>query len=391
MLLRAEIPRGILVALFVGFPWYGSMFARHGGIGGAFWDRFIIHDHFKRLASGVHQIDTGSFEHFIKWLGYGLFPWGGFVPAIIARAMQPSAIAPKSDQDRARLMLFLWFATAFSLFTLSSTKFHHYIFPAVPALAMLAALVIDDLLERRINVRAWWPLWIGAAAITVLVGFDLAIDPQHLKNLFTYKYDREWGTSQWNDILIPPIRTVVLVGGVGMLLFAFAKKRAALVAGITVLAVNGVAFAAWTLNVYMPTISPTWSQQGLWATYYERCTQVEPPRGTHPMKTGRYCEESAIAYELNWRGETYYTMNEVLPVADDEDWDYFMEGNGDRCFYAIMERSRLGGFRNALPAPQRASVRVEHDDNIKFILASANCTPPEGEGSAEATEAAEAP
>ncbi|MCA9566159.1 MAG: hypothetical protein KC561_21835, partial [Myxococcales bacterium] len=124
LLKRVELFRGVLVALFVGMPWYGAVLARHGGINGPFWQRFIIHDHFKRLASGVHQIDTGSFEHFIKWLGYGLFPWGAFVPGIFVRAFSGESTGSRSDAERAKTLLFIWFVIAFSLFTLSSTKFH---------------------------------------------------------------------------------------------------------------------------------------------------------------------------------------------------------------------------------------------------------------------------
>ena len=113
----------------------------------------------------------------------------------------------------------------------------------------------------------------------------------------------------------------------------------------------------WALNVYMPAISSTWSQQGLWDTYYALCTPIEPPPGAHPQKYDRYCEESAIAYKLNWRGETYYTMNEVLPIRDDEEWDYFVEMNDGRCFYGIMEQSRVASFRNAVPAEQRTPSR----------------------------------
>jgi 4-amino-4-deoxy-L-arabinose transferase-like glycosyltransferase len=370
---RVELFRGVLLALAVGFPWYGAMFARHGGIGGAFWDRFIIHDHFKRLSSGVHQTDSGSFEHFIKWLGYGLFPWGSFIPAILARAMAGTATGARTDQQRARTFLFLWFATAFTLFTLSSTKFHHYIFPVVPAVALLAALFIDDVLEKRISHETFLPLYVASAALFGMVAYDLANEPQHLKNMFTYRYDREWPSDDWNPHFLPALRIMVGVSGIGFLLFAFQRFQKVAAAGLVVMALTGLGFATWTLNVYMPVVARSWSQGNLWQAYYDRCTLIEPPPGTSWIKADRYCLESAISYKLNWRGETFYTQNDVLPIRDDDEWNYFIEQNGDRCFYAIMEHSRVGGFRNALPSAQRASVQVVHDENIKFALVSANC------------------
>ncbi len=387
LLARAEIPRGVLLALCVGFPWYGAMFARHGGIGGPFWNRFIIHDHFKRLSSGVHQTDSGSFEHFIKWLGYGLFPWGAFIPGVLARAMSGDATGTQTDAQRARHFLFIWFCIAFTLFTLSSTKFHHYIFPVVPAVAMLAATFLDDVLECRVKPATWWPLWLASIALFALVGYDLANDAQHLKNMFTYRYDREW-PAEWTPAMLPALRAFVAVGAVGMVLVGLQRIPRAVAAGVVVLALNGVGLAVWTLNVYMPIVAESWSQKGLWDAYYERCTRIEPPPGTSWIKADRYCMESAISYKLNWRGETFYTQNEVLPIRDDDEWRYFLDVNGDRCFYAIMEHSRIGAFRNALPAPQRPSVQTVFDGNIKFALVSANC-PPESEPAAPAERTAE--
>jgi 4-amino-4-deoxy-L-arabinose transferase-like glycosyltransferase len=391
LLKRVELGRGIIVTILVGMPWYGAVFARHDGIGGAWWNGFIIHDHFKRLASGVHQIDTGSFEHFVKWLAYGLFPWGSFVPAIIARALNGQAGDQRTDKDRARLFLFIWFAIAFTLFTLSSTKFHHYIFPAVPALAMLVALLLNDLHDGKISFQTWWPLWVAAAAVFILVGFDLMNDPQHLKNMFTYKYDRRWDHDAWDPEFKSALRVFFGVSAVGMLLLIRSRVKPMVTAGIGILLLNGLVMTAWALNVYMPSISSTWSQKGVWDTYYELCTPGDPPPGTHPMKADRYCVDSIITYKLVWRGETFYSMNEVIPIREDSDWNYFREHNGDRCYYALMERARVSAFRNAVPADQRDSVVEEHHDNIKFMLLSINCrSEEEVEALREAERAAEA-
>ena len=372
-LMRAEIPRGILVALFVGFPWYGAMFARHGGIGGSFWDRFIIHDHFKRLSEGVHQIDTGSFEHFIKWLGYGLFPWGSFLPAVIARTLSPEPDNEQRDQQRARWMLLVWFGVAYALFTLSSTKFHHYIFPAVPPIAILAALFVDDLLEGRLSKRLHWPLLASAFALFAVIGFDLLADPQHLKNLFTYRYDRLWNAAEWNPGFRMAMGSFYALFAVALLMMAIPGRRKVVFAGTILLCLTALASAGWTLNGYMATISPSWSQAGLWDAYYAQCTPTDPPPGAHPMK--RYCKEPAISYKLNWRGETYYTQNEIVPLADTEQVKYFVEHNDARCFYAIMERGRATAFRNDLPVGQRETVHEAYTGNNKFILLSANCKP----------------
>ena len=42
----------------------------------------------------------------------------------------------------------VWFLVEFSTVSLVNTKFHHYILPALPALAILAGLFLDELLTR---------------------------------------------------------------------------------------------------------------------------------------------------------------------------------------------------------------------------------------------------
>lgn len=394
LLKDAMLVRGIALAIVVGFPWYGAMFARHGGIGGAFWDRFIIHDHFKRLASGVHQTDTGSFEHFIRWLGYGLFPWGSLVPAAFVTSFRTESKSELQSERHARIFIFLWFIISFTLFTQASTKFHHYIFPAVPALAMLAALVIHDRITGRISDGLWVVLTLSALALCLAVGFDLVFEPQNFKNLFTYRYDRKWADEIWDPEFQKVVRIFVLLA-FACILGLLARMKTVRNVAIGGLGVVSFSFCTWLLSVYMPTIGHTWSQQGLWDAYFRDCTRVEGPPGTHPSK--KICEEPAIAYRLQWRGETFYSHNEVVPLGDDDDWDYFVNANEGRCFYGIAEHGSIASIRRKLPDGQGDTLEVmatddtlyelddlDHDayqeylnvigrSNIKFSMFRANC------------------
>src|SRR5678815_20077 len=51
-------------------------------------------------------------------------------------------------RNGASVMLVMWFVFAFALFSFMGTKFHHYIFPAVPPIAMLVGIVLDDMLGK---------------------------------------------------------------------------------------------------------------------------------------------------------------------------------------------------------------------------------------------------
>jgi 4-amino-4-deoxy-L-arabinose transferase-like glycosyltransferase len=145
-LLRMEIPSGSLIVLTVALPWFVAMYARHGQ---PFTDRLIFHDMFKRAFTHVHDTNEGddvSFRYYLWQLGYATFPWTGLVPAgLIYWLRRREEGDPKSD---ASVFLVMWFIFAFGLFSLMLTKFHHYILPAVPPVAMLTGVLLDALLRR---------------------------------------------------------------------------------------------------------------------------------------------------------------------------------------------------------------------------------------------------
>lgn len=262
-----------------------------------------------------------------------------------------------------------WATISFTLFTLSSTKFHHYIFPAVPALAMLVALVLDDALDREMPQPL--PLFLLAAGFVAMLAWDLVDDPQILKNLFTYKYDREWNNDAWDAEFRSALMLACVPALVGALLMLFPNRKVRLGAFVSVV-VSGVVLALFCLNVYMPRLSETWSQKGLWDYYYSVCKPTDGPPGGDSRKT--YCEQRVISYKLNWRGETYYSANEVIPIRDDDDFDHFLEQVGDDTFYGVMEYGRYRGeFQRRLPAQFKDKACVVYNRNQKFVLAKVPC------------------
>jgi 4-amino-4-deoxy-L-arabinose transferase-like glycosyltransferase len=143
---RLRVGMGILTIAVTGLPWYVAMYGR---LGPFFTDRLLIHDHINRLAQGVHG-DTGSIQYFLWQLGYGAFPWIGLFPLGFAAWMYLSPKeqdAESAGRERRTALLFsLWAAAAFTLFNAMITKFHHYIFPAVPPLSLLTGIVLARVL-----------------------------------------------------------------------------------------------------------------------------------------------------------------------------------------------------------------------------------------------------
>lgn len=392
VLRAAEIGRGVLLFIAVGFPWYMAMIIKHGK---PYVDRFFWHDHFNRLSTGVHQIDSGTFEHFIKWLGIGFFPWVGFVPLALLWTLRMK-VRNNGYRNQALLLFAVWAGFAFVLFTASSTKFHHYIFPAVPAMAVVTALFIRYLFrDGRWTLRF---ATLVAVVMVVAVGWDIKEDQQSLRSLMTYKYDRPlpehlpidadakvaansdktWAESYFfkhtSDFLQTILTTklfryenfipiILLLCCVMLGLFFVAKTR---MAGLVGLGLTASMLAAWSLSYYMPSLSPHWSQKYLFDAYYDTCTLMPETDyirdGFEPLvdKVGltfisehlrsepkRVCEEDILSWLITWRGETYYSYNELKPIGKKEQFLPYMETmNGGRKFYVITEKGKESTIRS---------------------------------------------
>jgi 4-amino-4-deoxy-L-arabinose transferase-like glycosyltransferase len=118
-----------------------------------FWFRLLIHDNFARLGSGVHTTTPGGdFTYFILQGGYAMFPWVAIIPGAVLAAGRLK-IRGASTADGAALVAVLWFVVSWALIGSSATKFHHYMFPMLPPLAILMGIFIDRLWEDGIDTH----------------------------------------------------------------------------------------------------------------------------------------------------------------------------------------------------------------------------------------------
>ena len=183
---------GSLVMFMVFGPWLlvMSLFEGVDEESKTFAYRFFIHDNINRLFAGVHTTTPGgSFTYFIEQGGFAIFPWVALVPGALAVASR-IRIRSTDLRDHVAFIAVVWVAFAFYLFSSSATKFHHYVFPLLPAVAVLVALFIDRLWEEGL-ARHGVPLMLGAA-LFVLVGKDLSANPKNFTDLFVYNYDRAY-------------------------------------------------------------------------------------------------------------------------------------------------------------------------------------------------------
>jgi 4-amino-4-deoxy-L-arabinose transferase-like glycosyltransferase len=385
---RLHLGAGALIVLVICAPWYGTMFAFDGrdDEGKTFFERFIIHDHFRRLALGVHTTTPGgTFTYFVEQIGFDCFPWVFAFPGA-ATVLARVRVRPQTARERAILFLLFWFLIGFAVFAFSATKFHHYALPVLAPLLFFCALWLEQLLAE--GLRAHAGVVFAGGLLYALVAHDLAMTPKHLTDMFVYNYDRPYPDKETDP---RQIFTVLFYAGAAIALSPWLfdriaqlwgllrslrsrERRAALRAAFRERA-RGAPLAAaeapqdrsvvaWSLIsvafafaifcgwFHWRRLSPHWTQRDLFWEYYHQSTPDEP----------------IGAYLMNWRGETFYSRNTVrqvgraAPAATLQD---FVNGPGTRK-WMLVEQARLGALRGALGT--NARLRVVESRNNKFVL-----------------------
>lgn len=234
---RMRLLKGVGLFAAITFPWYAVMIAfdQVDDEGRLFWVRFFLYDHFSRLGAGVHTTTPGgTFTYFIEQGGYALFPWVALLPGAMAVAAS-TRLRSKDTSHHLAVIAVLWLALTYTIIGSSATKFHHYVLPMLPPIAVLMALFVDRLWNEGVERHAL-SLLLGLP-LFALVGKDLAGNPKNFTDLFVYNYDRPYpfdlvqrplslalfgSRSLWTGDLF----AMALLGVGGYLLFdAFAGKE----------------------------------------------------------------------------------------------------------------------------------------------------------------------
>lgn len=255
---KLEIPRGILLVAMIAVPWHVAMWMRDG--------RRFIHEYFvihlwKRATSGVHG-DRGTFNYFMSQIGIGMWPWIALVPAAVAGVL--TKVDPRTREGRVRLLIGAWAITAVAFFSAVQTKFHHYIFPAIPALGILVAFWLDDLLSGKVG-RIGLACVTGAGIVLLLMR-DFMGEQKQLIELFIYRYDRPWPErAPWSIDLSDTILMFGMLFVVALLIMPRLRK-----AGIAMFGAFAVLWAYWAMNTYMGHAAKHWGMRDAVRTYYQQ-------------------------------------------------------------------------------------------------------------------------
>lgn len=378
---QLELPSAVLIFAAVALPWFVQMTVRHGP---GFLERLFIHDMYKRAFVHVHDTNAGddtSVRYYLWQLGYGLFPATGLV-GITALASHWGAREHKHRPQAMASFLLVWFWAGFAMFTLTLTKFHHYIIAVVPPLCLLSGPYLASTFEGfeprlLLRIRTWRDalrnradrndtlcvrvLWVSCAVlVTWFVGLDLFRSkapngPVRLINLVTYSYARPWPAhlSLTSALFVATLATMLAM------LFWVGPARIRWLGSVAFLSVC-LGVCAWTCNVYLPAIAPHWGQRDTIVEYYRR------RRGP---------EELLVSYQMNWKGENFYTGNRTPAfLTTGENFKRFIEeqrSNNHKVLFFVLEPSRIGYLKGDLGKVARLDVITDARLNNKFVLARA--------------------
>jgi hypothetical protein len=256
-----ELKRGLLLMIAVALPWHIAMFFR---VGPSFVNEYVFTHILNRASVGVDN-SPGTFEYYTSQLGHGMWLWAALLPAALGAAV----LRARHDtrEGRVRFLVTLWAIVAVGVFSLVQTKFHHYILPAIPPLALIVALFLDDLLARRDRLH---PIFAAlGAGIALLVCRDLMYEPERWIEMFVFRYDRPWPTAE--PYAVDPSDGVLALGLAGALGLAVLATRFVRI-GVALTGAAGLAVCVWALQVYMPHAGTHWGMREAARTYYAQRT-----------------------------------------------------------------------------------------------------------------------
>jgi len=140
---------GLLAFLAVAVPWYGLVWLKNGP---NFVATFWLNHNLARFLTSLHH-HAQPFWYYVPVLLIGFFPWIFFLFSSGARLIRNRASAVSLHREEA--FLWIWFLVPFLFFSASNSKLAGYILPALPPLAVLAAMEWERLLLDDVTARRW--------------------------------------------------------------------------------------------------------------------------------------------------------------------------------------------------------------------------------------------
>ncbi len=222
---------------------------------------------------------------------------------------------------------------------------------------MLLGLAMDSVWD---DVRAAVPSLVAGVVLFAVTTKDLVQRPRHWLDLFTYNHDRPYptelvtkpvvaGAPAWLTLGAALTLASILVCG-ALVLAARSASAERLVRAPAFFALGLAFFLSW---VHWPQLGRHWTQRELVDRYFAERQPTEP----------------LAAFFMNWKGETFYSRNEVTQVsARDPRGEVSLIVSTHPRSWFLVEQHRVEVLRSVLP-PGARLVPVDTEQTNKFVLA----------------------
>jgi len=149
----------------IALPWYVICALRNP----TFLKTFILQHNFERYLTPMFQ-HRQPFWFFVLMVLLGLFPWTPLLAWSAADGLrQVRQVAFRDWRDGVGVYLACWGLFPLLFFSASESKLPGYVLPAMPPLALLAAMALSN--ERGDEAKGWWRiasvgvLWVATATL----------------------------------------------------------------------------------------------------------------------------------------------------------------------------------------------------------------------------------
>jgi 4-amino-4-deoxy-L-arabinose transferase-like glycosyltransferase len=326
------------VALFaaIALPWF--VVASHRVPG--FLEFFFIHEHLARyLTPSANREEVWWF--FAPVFLLGSMPWT--LPGLRALGRGWRGRAQGFD---APLFLRLWVLFTIAFFSLSDSKLIPYVLPALPALALLAAGLPEETLERDVTRTAFMTM-----GVAIVLGIACVVVPAHIVST-----ER---TAYFLALVKPLAQIAALLAATG--LYALVQRRRGVTRSVVFLGV-GWCLAGLLFMQAAAAVAPVYSGVEL----YRALPKL--PAGAPIYSIATYDQTLPFYWRrtfklVAYRGELDFGL-ERDPGAEEPDVDRFIERwDGEPDAYAVMDRKTFATLSQR-GVPMR---EIAHDINRVLV------------------------
>jgi 4-amino-4-deoxy-L-arabinose transferase-like glycosyltransferase len=285
---RLHLIAGTAIVLAIVTPWYAATYAEHGW---TYIRRFFIDENLGRYATSMVPGYRGP-VFYLGVLFSDLFPWAPLLVVPLLAGWRARRADEASHHASIRRLLWWWIVVIVGVFSFSQTKEDLYIFPVIPAVAVLVADGVVSLRpgwERR-GVRTFLAL-VGVLCVVVAVAFT---------RLFAAGYYAMAGTT--------PVALLLGVAGASVLVLASVGR---IRAAVTVLAAGFIAFN----YVFVARILPD----------AERMKPIPPIADTFLRRSSP--DAALTSYKMMLPSLVYYTNHRVEELGSEDEAANRLSGN----------------------------------------------------------------